>query len=317
MQPPGHAGQRNPFDLGEALGQPARNLGIAAGIERQGDAHDLLAHCAVQIVHRLVETRDQIGLGDDEIDRQAQAKGTLQFLQSAADALHQIVAPVLLVIEKLFGADRHEHAVDRLARAIAAQQIEKAAPGRGIGGAVAVLAGEAAGGVEQHGILGEPPVAVAGATNTLDGICAHLLSDREFQPGIAQQRGLASAGRSDQHIPGHGINIAGASAAHGLHRAFEFFSQRGIVVWQPVAGKGHEILAVQQPFEDTLVGLPRPPIGDDIPNQPQHEKADSNPDAGFFGGKGCPAIELYPRPKEPYDQRRDRQTEEREEAARR
>ena len=52
--------------------------------------------------------------------------------------------------------------------AVALQQVEEARPARLVGGTVAVLGGLAAGGVEQHRLVGEEPVAVARAADALE-----------------------------------------------------------------------------------------------------------------------------------------------------
>ena len=57
----------------------------------------------------------------------------------------------------------HHHPVDRLARAAVFEQAHEAGPGLVVGLVVTVLGGVAAGGVDQHGLIGEPPVAIAGA----------------------------------------------------------------------------------------------------------------------------------------------------------
>src|SRR6185312_9940013 len=51
-----------------------RRLAVAAAIQGQRHAPDLLALLAAQIVEILDESRDQIGLGEEDIDRKADAE---------------------------------------------------------------------------------------------------------------------------------------------------------------------------------------------------------------------------------------------------
>ena len=53
---------------------------------------------------------------------------------------------------------------------------------------VAVLRRVAAGGVDQHGLVGEPPVAVARAADALHASLAELLGERKVQPGHSAAR---------------------------------------------------------------------------------------------------------------------------------
>ena len=64
---------------------------------------------------------------------------------------------------EIFEADRHDNAVDRLTRPILLQQVEEREPALLVGLRVGILCRVAAGGIDQHRVLGEPPVAVARA----------------------------------------------------------------------------------------------------------------------------------------------------------
>jgi hypothetical protein len=95
---------------------------------------------------------------------------------------------------------------------------------------VAVLSGVTAGGVQQDGFVGEPPVAVAGAAYP-----AHLAGpQRKTQAGVDQRGGFAGAGRADDDVPGQLIEVLaapGLAAEPGLleggQRFVQPFSQRG------------------------------------------------------------------------------------------
>ena len=83
---------------------------------------------------------------------------------------------------------------------------------------VGILRRVAAGGVDQHRLFGEPPVAVARAADARDRRGRRAARQRKFQAGIDQRRGLAGAGRADDDVPRQIVEIAGLAAARGLQR---------------------------------------------------------------------------------------------------
>ena len=108
------------------------------------------------------------------------------------------------------GTDTHDdHAVDRPARPVLAQQCRKPGHAACVGFGVAVLRGVAAGGVEQHGVVGEPPVAVARAADAADRLLAELLGERKAQARVDQRRRLARARRADEHVPRQLVQVCG------------------------------------------------------------------------------------------------------------
>ncbi len=112
------------------------------------------------------------------------------------------VALCLGLLHQVRQADRDQDAVDGPARPMLLQQAQKAGPGGAVHLGIAVLGGIAPGGVQQHRLVGEPPVAVAGAADAVDGVLAELLGQREAQPGVDQRGGLAAPGRADDQVPG-------------------------------------------------------------------------------------------------------------------
>src|SRR5439155_13824330 len=76
--------------------------------------------------------------------------------------------------EQVAHADGQQHAVDRAPRPIALEQAEKAEPGGAVARAIAVMRGVAAGGVDENGFAGEPPVAVARAPDAAQDLLAQL-----------------------------------------------------------------------------------------------------------------------------------------------
>ena len=64
-------------------------------------------------------------------------------------------------------------------RAVLAQEREELRPRRAVGTRLGVLRRVAAGGIEQHGLIGEPPVAVARAADAAQRRLARSLLDWE------------------------------------------------------------------------------------------------------------------------------------------
>ena len=97
--------------------------------------------------------------------------------------------------------DGDDHPVQRLARPGPLQQIEECFPAGAVHRGVRILRGVAAGGVDQHRVVGEPPVAQPRAADARDRVLPHLLGQREMQPGVQQRSRLAGAGRADDDVP--------------------------------------------------------------------------------------------------------------------
>ena len=93
------------------------------------------------------------------------------------------------------------------------QQIEERVPAGAIDRGVRILRGVAAGRVDQHGVLGEPPVAQPRAADAGDRALPHLLRQRETQAGVQQCRRLAGARRTDDRVPRLLVQIAAAARA--------------------------------------------------------------------------------------------------------
>src|SRR5690606_23509758 len=98
-------------------------------------------------------------------------------------------------------AYRDQVAVDRLARALLVQEVEAALPGAPVEWRMAVLGRVAAGGIDQHRLAGEEPVAVARAADAAHLGAIAALTVRKLEPGMDKRRGLAGAGRPDHDVP--------------------------------------------------------------------------------------------------------------------
>src|SRR5665213_189006 len=118
--------------------------------------------------------------------------------------------------QNIFDADRDQNAVDRLPRPAFLQEVEKGKPALFVGLGVGVLRGIAAGGVDQHRLLGEPPVAIARSADPRNRRRRRAPRQRKLQSGIDQRRGLAGPGRTDNDVPGQIVEISRLAAARRL-----------------------------------------------------------------------------------------------------
>src|SRR5690606_29391310 len=112
--------------------------------------------------------------------------------------------------------DGDDDTVDRLARPVLLKQVEKREPAVLVRGRIGVLCRVAAGGVDEDRVLGEPPVAIAGAADAGDGGRRRAPRERELETGIDERRGLAGARRTDEEIPRQVVEIIGLAAAGRL-----------------------------------------------------------------------------------------------------
>jgi len=120
------------------------------------------------------------------------------------------------LLHQIGQADRDQDAVDGPPRAVFLEQGEESQPGGTVHGLVAVLGSVAARGIEQHRLVGEPPVTVAGAADAMDGVLAETLRERKAQAGVDQGRGLAAAGGADDEVPGQLIDVSAAEPPFGV-----------------------------------------------------------------------------------------------------
>ena len=134
---------------------------LVGGLERR--APDRLSLRLVKIGEILGEALDEIHLGEDGVDREVDLQLFVQFVEAPADRVGVRRHLLRRQVENVGDADRDDHAVDRLARAVLAQHVEKGEPAAAIGLGVRILRRVAAGGVDQHRFVGEPPVAIARA----------------------------------------------------------------------------------------------------------------------------------------------------------
>src|SRR5439155_24617765 len=106
------------------------------------------------------------------------------------------------LLEQINYAGGHQHAVDGPAGARFLEELHKAFPGGGVDVAVAVLRAVAAGRIEEHRLVGQPPVAVSRAADPPDRLATETIREREAQARVDQRRRLAGARGSDEDVPG-------------------------------------------------------------------------------------------------------------------
>ncbi len=83
------------------------------------------------------------------------------------------------LLEKVADADRDQHAVDGAPWAGFLEELEKALPGGRVDVAVALLGGVPPGRVEEHSLVGEPPIAVPGAADAANCLTTYAIGERE------------------------------------------------------------------------------------------------------------------------------------------
>ena len=165
--------------LEHALLQALQQAGELAGerpgmalwrrIGRERHAPDLAAGLPVEVVEEFGEADDQVDLGHEEVDREPLPELLLELADAPADGAGvRLRARPHRARLSMSRAERDDDAVERLAGTLAAQQVEEALPAGLVGAGIAVLRRVAAGGIDEHGLLGEPPVAVARAAHAGD-----------------------------------------------------------------------------------------------------------------------------------------------------
>ena len=189
---------------------------LVGGLERR--APDRLPLRLVEIGEIFGEADDQVHLGEDGIDREVDLQLLVQFVEAPADRVGVRRDLRRRQVQNIGDADRDDHAVDRLARAVPAQHVEEGEPASAVGLGVRILGRVAPGGVDQHRLVGEPPVAIARAPDALDRLARVVSGERKLQAGIDQRRRLARAGRADDEIPGQIVEGARARLAGALER---------------------------------------------------------------------------------------------------
>ena len=288
-------------------------------VDRERHAPDLAAQLGVEVVEEFGEAGDQVALGEHQIGRHADAQVLGQFVQPLANRQDVLLAAVGVQRQQVGQAHRHDHAVDRTALAVLAQQVEEFLPCRGIGAAVGILRGVAAGGVEEHGLVGEPPVAVAGAADAADRFLAELVRQRKIEARVLQQRALAGARRTDHHVPRQRVQVGAAAAvlAQRLDRLLEAALQLRALVggtFVTLAAAGRRALLAQ--VAGHLPGLAaHAHLLDLQPHRPDHHDHDDHQQPHDRAGQRLRFAEAEIGTAEPDQQRQQQQADEGDEQA--
>ncbi len=183
------------------------------------------------------EAFEQIRFGDQHIDRETDAKAIVQLHQPLTQCQRLITQRLGRLRQQIGNAQRDDDAVDRLTSAIFTQQVEKMMPFAGITLLLTLLGTVAPGGIEQHRIIGEPPVAVAGAANAAQRRLAEFICQRKLQARVDQRGGFTGTGRADNHVPRQLIEILTAKALCPERRALAAVALE-VRLFQHVSGFG-------------------------------------------------------------------------------
>ena len=212
----------------EGGGEAGEDVGVFC-LQVKRVAPDLGAFFAVEVVEVFGEAGQEVGFGDDGVNGHADAEAVGEFLDAFADGAGVGAAFGWGGGGDVGDGDGDEDAVERLAGAGALEEVEEGEPAGFIDGGIGVLGGVAAGGVDQDGVFGEPPVAHAGAADAGDRALAHLGGERELQAGVEECRGFASAGGADDDVPWLFVEVAfgAAGAAEEVECRGEFFAHGG------------------------------------------------------------------------------------------
>ncbi len=153
----------------------------------------------------------------------------VQFVEAAADRVGVGGDLLRRQRQQIGDRDGDDDAVDRLARPVAAQEIEKGEPASAVGLGVGILRRVAPGGVDQQSLVGEPPVAIARAADARHRLRAAADGERKAQARIDERRGLARARRADDEIPRQIVERRPArlAAAQGLERVLHLLLEDG------------------------------------------------------------------------------------------
>ena len=179
-----------------------RKLTLLLLRQRQREAPDLFAVFLAQMVEKLRKARDQIGLGEEDIDRKAHAQLFAQLVQAPPDRGGMAFLRRLILHAEVRQRNRDHRTVDGLPFAVLFEDLQKAQPARIVFAFAAFLGRVAARRVDHHCVIGKPPIAVARATHAAQGRFPAAVGQRELQPRIDDRCGLARTGRADHHVPG-------------------------------------------------------------------------------------------------------------------
>ncbi len=153
----------------------------------------------------------------------------MQLRQTLAQVYRLLAGGLGGLRQQIGDADGDDDAVDGLATAVFTQQLNKAEPLPGILRLLALLSRVAACGIQQHRLIGKPPVTVTGAANTAQGRFPKAIRQRELEARVGQRGSFTRARRADDHIPRQLIEILGAKALRPLRVAVARLAEMGFL----------------------------------------------------------------------------------------
>ncbi len=163
------------------------------------------------------EAGDKVRLCEEHVDREMDPQAVADLRQPLPD-LADVDAEFLSVEGDQIGeANGDDDAVDGLLRPVLSEDRQKGQPALAVGDGVRVLRGVSAGGVDQHRVLGKPPVAVARSAHTFDGCAVAGFRKCEAKSGIDEGCRLAGPRGADDQIPGDLVEKVPPTVA-ALHR---------------------------------------------------------------------------------------------------
>src|SRR6185503_531097 len=185
---------------------------LAVGLARRRRVRERAAPHLRPVVLRVVleeldEALEQVALREEQVDGEDDLELRGELVDPVADVLRVRLELLLVGAQEVGDADGDHRAVDRLLLPRLLEQAEEADPLL----AVVDLRRVAAGGVEEDALVGEPPVAVARAADAADALLA-LARVGEVEARLLEGRGLARAGRPDDHVPWQLVERALAQA---------------------------------------------------------------------------------------------------------
>ena len=147
------------------------------------------------VAEELDEPGDEVALREQHVDGDDHVELRHHLVDAGAELLAERLDLLLVGVDHVGDAHGHEHAVDGLAAPVLLEQLEERDPLV----VVVLLCREAAGGVEEDRLVGEPPIAVAGTADAAHAAPAARVLVREHQARALERGGLARAGRADDH----------------------------------------------------------------------------------------------------------------------
>src|SRR5260370_39639972 len=156
----------------------------------------------VQAVEELAKAVDLVAFGHGNEYREAHVELALDDVELLGDVAGFFLDFVGGIFDEAVGGDDKEKAVDGAVGAVLLEEHEELLPFAGFAG-LDVLEHQAASGVEQHGVVGEPPIHVDSATDALE-----FVLHAGWEPYVAMANGfsLSRAGFADYDVPWPRVN---------------------------------------------------------------------------------------------------------------